>query len=143
MSKLSKLFKLSLYQHKLLSFALALLLLAACSKKSPEQQAAEAAVAYYQHLVEGYPEGFLEGKVGVDNLPSDYCDQLLAVYKQYIDELQKKHQGLQRVRIADNVGRRDTLQHLMYTFLLLSYGDSTQEEITVPMVEVDGEWKMK
>ena len=100
-------------------------------------------MAYYQHLVEGYPEGFLEGKVGVDNLPSDYCDQLLAVYKQYIDELQKKHQGLQRVRIADNVGRRDTLQHLMYTFLLLSYGDSTQEEITVPMVEVDGEWKMK
>ena len=126
-----------------MSFAVALLLLAACSKSSPEQRAAEAAQAYYQQLVDGYPEGFLEGKAGVDSLPADYCDQLVAVYKQYIDELQQKHQGLHAVRIADNVARRDTLQHLMYTFLLLSYGDSTQEEITVPMVEVGGEWKMK
>ena len=136
-------FKFSLYQYKLLSLAIALLLLAACSRKSPEQQAAEAAAACYQHLINGYPEGFLECKAGVDSLPADYCDQLLEVYKQYLAELQHKHQGLQHVRIADNIGRRDTLQHLMYTFLLLSYGDSTQEEITVPMVEVDGEWKMK
>ena len=127
----------------LYSFSLLLISLVACNEVSPEQQAAEAAKSYYDQLVEGYAEGFLEGKAGVDSLPADYCDQLLEVYKQYIDELQHKHQGLQGVRIADNIGRRDTLQHLMYTFLLLSYGDSTQEEITVPMVEVNGEWKMR
>ena len=36
-----------------------------------------------------------------------------------------------------------TTFHVVYAFLLLSYGDSTQEEITVPMVNVDGDWKMK
>ena len=92
---------------------MALIGLVGCSEISPEQQAAEAAKAYYTRLLEGAPEGFLSGKVDYDSLPADYRQQLLKAL------------------------------HLVYAFLLLSYNDSTQEEITVPMVEVNGEWKIK
>ena len=37
----------------------------------------------------------------------------------------------------------DNSLQLMQVFLLVSYADSTQEEIVVPMVEREGEWKMK
>ena len=52
-------------------------------------------------------------------------------------------EGLSAVEISPNVGRQDTTLHLIYAFLLLCYGDSTQEEITVPMVHHDGRWLMK
>ena len=60
-----------------------------------------------------------------------------------MEDMKQKHNGLRAVAVSPNVGRTDTTLHVVYTFLLLSYGDSTQEEVTVPMVQVDGEWKMK
>ena len=97
----------------------------ACSSSSPEQQA--------------------ENKLGVDTLPADYGEQLLAAVRQYQQDMQKKHGGLREVRIAENPGRCDTFQGspLVHTFLILCYADSTQEEVIVPMVERDGQWLMK
>ena len=120
-----------------------LLLLVGCQKASPEQQAAEAAKHYYDCLAEGYVEGFVEGKAGVDSLPADYCEQLLQACQLYVKDMQRKHQGLRAVRISPNVGRCDTTHHLTHAFLLLSYADSTQEEISVPMMEINGEWRMR
>jgi len=127
----------------LLFVFVSLLLLTACSKKSPEEQAAMAAKSYYDKLVEGYMEGFLEGKANVDSLPSAYCDQLLAAYKQYMSDIQKKHGGIREVRISENVGRTDSTLRLTYAFLMLCYVDSTQEEIVVPMVQAGDDWRMK
>ena len=127
----------------LYSFSLLLISLVACNEVSPEQQAAEAAKSYYDQLVEGYAEGFLEGKAGVDSLPADYCEQLLATHRQYLDDVRCKHNGFREVRISPNIARSDSILHVTYAFLLLCFGDSTQEEITVPMVEVNGEWKMR
>ena len=58
-------------------------------------------------------------------------------------DMVSKHGGLTDVAVSPNIGRRDTSIHVTYAFLLLSFRDSTQEEIAVPMVEVDGEWRMK
>lgn len=128
---------------RILLFFLACFLLLSCSKGTPEQQAAHAAQKYYNCLADGYVEGFLEGKAGVGDLPSAYCEQLLQAYKLYLADIQRKHQGLREVRISPNVGRRDSTLHLTHAFLLLCYADSTQEEITVPMVESEGQWRMK
>ena len=110
---------------------------------SPEQEAAEAAQGYYQRLLDNYPDGFLAGKVNFDQLPADYRRQLVKANEQYMKDMQQKHDGLRAVTISPNVGRIDSTLHVAYAFLLLSYGDSTQEEIAVPMVHVDGDWKMK
>ena len=118
-------------------------LLWACSSGSPEEQAARAARTYYQHLVDDRPAEFLDGKIGADSLPADYRAQMLAAINQYRADMLDKHEGLSAVEISSNVGRQDTTLHLTYAFLLLCYGDSTKEEITVPMVHHDGRWLMK
>ena len=114
-----------------------------CHESNPEQQAAEAAQGYYQRLLENYPDGFLAGKACYDQLPDDYREQLVKANEQYMKDMQQRHDGLRAVSVSPNVGRTDSTLHVVYAFLLLSYGDSTQEEIAVPMVHVDGEWKMR
>ena len=114
-----------------------------CQEVSLEQQAAEAAQGYYQCLLDGYPDGFLAGKAAYDEMPSDYRDQLVKANEQYVKDMQQKHNGLRSVAISPNVGRSDSTLNVVYTFLLLSYGDSTQEEVIVPMVQVNGDWKMR
>ena len=118
-------------------------LLWACSSGSPEEQAARAARTYYQHLVDDRPAEFLDGKIGADSLPADYRAQMLAAINQYRADMLDKHEGLSAVEISSNVGRQDTTLHLTYAFLLLCYGDSTLEEITLPMIHHDGRWLMK
>lgn len=133
--------------RKFFVFSLSLFLISfvACNSASPEQQAAESAKEYYDLLMEGDAVRFLEQKAGADTLPADYGEQLLAAVRQYQADIQLKHGGLREVSISENVGRSDTVNGcpIVHAFLLLSYADSTQEEITVPMVERDGRWLMK
>ena len=112
-----------------------------CAKATPEELASLAAEGYYRHLVAGEYELFLQGKAGADSLPEDYREQLLAGYKQFMAQQQAAHQGIRGIQTT-NAHPDSTLQ-LMQVFLLLEYGDSTQEEIVVPMVEHDGRWRMK
>ena len=129
-------------RHLWLMGLLGLAVVAGCSKATPEEQAALAAKGYYTHLAAGEYEQFLEGKAGSDSLPDDYREQLLTAYAQFMDCQQREHGGISEVRI--NSARTDTLLHYTSAFLLLCYGDSTQEEIVVPMVEHgDGRWRMK
>ena len=124
-------------------FILNLIALCACSS-TPEEQAARAARGYYQCLVvDDRPEEFLQGKANADSLPDSYRAQLLKAINQYRAEMLDKHNGLNEVQVSDNVARHDTSLNLTYAFLLLCYGDSSEEEITVPMVEHDGQWLMK
>jgi len=120
-------------------------LLLACSGVTREWEAATAAQKYYELLSKGDAVRFMEGKAGVDSLPADYCEQLLKAVEQYQSEIQQKHSGLREVRISDNGGQADTLQNHPYVkaFLILCYGDSTEEEVVVPMIEEHGTWRMK
>ena len=118
----------------------------ACSGVSREWQAATAAQQYYNYLAEGDAVRFLEGKIGIDSLPADYCEQLLKAIEQYRDDMQQKHNGLVSVLISDNTDQKaDTTQANaeVMAYLILCFGDSTREEIVVPMVEADGQWRMK
>jgi len=112
-----------------------------CKKVSPEEAALLAAKGYYTHLAKGEYQQFLEGKAGSDSLPDDYREQLLVAYAQFADRQQREHGGISEVQA--NTASTDSLLHCTNAFLILCYGDSTQEEIVVPMVEHDGRWRMK
>ena len=112
-----------------------------CAEVSSEEQAALAARGYYTHLVSGEYEQFLEGKAGADSLPNDYREQLLAGYKQFVVQQQSAHQGIREVQVS--TVRKDALTDYVSVMLILCYGDSTNEEIVVPMVEHNGRWQMK
>ena len=117
------------------------MLFLACSLSS-EEMASLAAKGYYDHLINGEYEQFLEGKDGIDrNAAEDYWKQLLDNCHQYIRQQETTHRGISEVRVVS--AKNDTLQNYMNVFLVLCFGDSTNEEIVVPMVEREGRWKMK
>ena len=115
--------------------------LVSCSGASREELASLAAKGYYQHLIDGDYDHFLEGRLMADSLPDDYRSQLIDGYSQFIDQQVKTRGGINEVRIS----RAFTDSTLQYTsvLLMLCYGDSTTEEVVVPMVERDGRWMMK
>lgn len=137
-------FTISLTKAKHLLALCLLCMLASCAcqeEPSRESQALQAAQGYYEQLLAGHYEAFLSGKVGGDSLPPSYRAQMLQVYQQFIREQRDNHGGICRISAAR--AQTDSTLHLTHAFLLLHFADSTQEEISVPMVEVAGKWKMK
>ena len=126
----------------LLFIVLVFLALCACSSPTPEEVASLAAKGYYEHLLKGEYDKFLEGKAGSDSLPEAYRRQLLAGYKQFLSQQNSLHNGINEIRVIN--ARRDTILNYTNVFLMLCFGDSTNEEIVVPMVEQgDGRWRMR
>ena len=125
-----------------LPLILLVVLLAACSGPSKEEMASLAAKGYYEHLIKGETEQFLAGKVGADSLPKSYRSQLLDAYRQFVAQQEQKHLGIQEVLIVR--AQTDSLVDYTNVFLNLCFGDSTNEEIVVPMVEQgEGRWRMR
>ena len=114
---------------------------AACSSPTREELASLAAKGYYQHLIEGDFDHFLEGRVMADSLPDDYRSQIIDGYSQFLAQQVKARGGINEVRISRAF--TDSTQQYTSVLLMLCYGDSTSEEVIVPMVEHDGRWMMK
>ena len=96
-----------------------------CKEERPDPSyfAGIAAKGYYDLLLEGKYEEYVAGFNQPYRIPKGYHDQLSKV-----DILSAK---------------ADTARHVADVFLRISYGDSTKEQIIVPMIEVKGEWKMR
>ena len=114
---------------------------AACSSPTREELASLAAKGYYQHLIEGDFDHFLEGRVMADSLPDDYRSQLIDGYSQFLAQQVKARGGINEVRISR--AYTDSTQQYTSVLLMLCYGDSTTEEVVVPMTERNGRWMMK
>jgi len=54
---------------------------------------------------------------------------------------ENSHRGVREVRVVN--AKTDSIQKYTNVFMVLCFGDSTNEEIVVPMVEQDGRWFMK
>ena len=118
-----------------------LIVLCACGGVSDEERAALASEGYFRHLIKGEYEQFMEGKYGLDQTSEDYREQMLAAYKQHMAEQDSDHRGILDVHVS--TAKTDTSLHCTNVFLIICYGDSTNEEIVVPMVERNGSWRMK
>ena len=134
-----------------LPFYLFAFLLFSCGSASREELASLAAKGYYDHLIHGEYELFYEG-MDQRALPGDstalvlsadsaYRSQMLDNLRQFMAQQEKEHRGVLEVRVSNAV--TDTVQQFTNVFLVLCFGDSTNEEIVVPMVERHGSWKMK
>lgn len=127
--------------RKLVYLILTVIVVACSTGVSREDQAALAAKGYYTHLVKGEYEQFVEGRLMADSLPQDYRSQLIEGYKQFVAQQVEARKGIHEVSVSR--AYTDSLAGYTNVLLLLCYGDSTTEEIVVPMVERDGRWMMK
>ena len=124
-------------------FALPFLLMA-CSKKKEVDQgelAARAAKLYYEQLLEGKYEAFLEGENRPGKLPDGYRKQLLINLQQFIEQQKSQHKGIDSISLASSVfSEKDSTAS---AFLLFHYGDKTTEQVVVPMIKRKGVWMMR
>ena len=117
------------------------LLLSCSGAGKADFAAANAAKGYYDMLLDGKPDQFVEGMNMPERIPDSYRVQLVANAKMYMGQQQEEHQGIKRVEVVNCVN--DSAGTGAQAFLMLCYGDSTVEEVVVPMVKRDGKWLMK
>ena len=125
-------------------FASALLLAACGSKKEEVDQgelAARAATLYYEQLLEGKYEAFLEGENRPGKLPDGYRKQLLINLQQFMEQQKGQHKGIDSISLASSVfSEKDSTASV---FLLFHYGDKTTEQVVVPMIKRKSVWMMR
>ena len=116
--------------------------LAACQKKEdPAALAAQVALEYYNQLLQGNIEAWVDGHYQPDSIPAEYRNQLIVNARMFMNQQRREHQGIHEVRIVN--AKANPAQHTANVFMLFVYGDSTNEETLVPMVENKGVWYMR
>ena len=117
--------------------------LAACKEKGPDPGyfAGIAAKGYYDLLLEGKYQEYVDGYHQPNRIPKGYYEQLVLNAQMFAEQQQEEHKGMKRIDILN--AKADTARHVADVFLQVVYGDSSKEQIVVPMVEIGGKWKMK
>ena len=121
------------------------LLLAACGGKKQDidqgKLAAKAAKHYYEQLLKGDYEAFLDNENRTNNLPDNYRKQLLLNLKQFVAQQDSVHHGIDSITLgASHFSAKDNTASV---FLLFCYGDKTTEQVVVPMVKERGKWILR
>jgi len=117
--------------------------LAACGSKKDDsgEVAARAAKLYYDYLLHGDYDAFVAGTYRPDSLPASYQRQLADNAAMFIGQQTDEHRGIKDIRILG--AKADTAKHVAQVMLQLAYGDSTNEQIVVPMIEHKGVWYLR
>ncbi len=117
--------------------------LVGCKDPAPDQGkiAGQTAKIYYEYLINGKYEAYVDGFHQPDSIPANYREQLITNAKMFVGMINEKHNGLKSVSVAN--AKADTARHVGQAFLLLCFGDSTREEIVVPMEQHHGVWMMR
>lgn len=114
-----------------------------CKEKAPDPgyYAGIAAKGYYDMLLEGKYDEFVAGQNMPHRIPEAYRQQLVLNAKMFVEQQKDEHRGIKDFQVLD--AKADTAHHVADVYLTVTYGDSTKEQIVVPMVEVENKWKMR
>ena len=123
---------------------LAAMLVIACGGKggdNPSEMAGRTAKLYYENLLHGRYDVFVDGFYRPDSIPSSYRSQLIDNARMYVAQMNDDHHGLARVDLIRATA--DTARNEGRAVLLLCFADSTREEVVVPMVRIENLWMMR
>ena len=124
-----------------------------CTKepqKDARTQTREAAETYYNNLLNGEYDKFADGistggvtlgSATPDSLSKAYRQQLAEASCQYIETEMKRKGGLASFKIVGDVVQPDSCSG--YVCIEVAFGDSTHEEIALPLVRTKQGWKMQ
>lgn len=124
-------------------FFICVLLFSSCKKEDVRQEdvALQAAKAYYDQLLHGDYDSYVEGCLKGDSVAPVYRHQLLLNAQMFMEQQNSEHNGISEVKTLR--AAYDSSAHTVDAFLALLYADSTVEEIVVPMVEKNGVWYLR
>lgn len=114
-----------------------------CKGEGPDagQLAGDAAKNAYDLLLQGKYDDFVGECDRTQKLPQGYREQLVLNARMFAEQQKKEHGGMCRIGILSSCA--DTAKHVAQVYLSVVYGDSTKEQILVPMVEKDGKWLLR
>ena len=97
------------------------LLLAACGEKKKNvdqgKLAAKAAKHYYEQLLKGDYEAFLDNENRTNNLPDNYRKQLLLNLKQFVAQQDSVHHGIDSITLgASHFSAKDNTASVFFLF---------------------------
>lgn len=114
-------------------------LLGACRGESADEKVKNAAVACYTCLINGEYDKYIDGIAYRDSMTEEYRSQMVDLAAQYVAREKELRGGLVSVRaLSDTI-----MDEVALVFLEVQFGDSTREEVTMPMVLCGEEWKMQ
>ena len=136
-------------------FFISFMILAACSSEvSQEKRALTTAQKYYEQLVAGDYNSFVEGSLmGQDSVPEVYKSQMLLNAQMFMERMQTEHRRIKSVKplraTVDTIKLRvanepEAVKEIVaQAYLSLGFADSTKEEIVVPMVLKNDIWYIR
>lgn len=115
-------------------------LFVSCKQKDDHTAVRKAAEQYYGYLVDGDVDRYMRGMADYDSLPESYRRELRDMFLQYLDREKQLRRG-----ILSAVAVRDTLVDSLHAhvFLNIQFGDSTLEQVSLPLVRTAKGWRMK
>ena len=123
-------------------FLLCLMQLFSCSSGvEPAEVVCRVAKQSYDYLLEGRFEEFVDCHYQPDSIPASYREQLIANVRMFVAQQKSDHGGMVKVDVIR--AEVYTALHSANAFLSVQYGDSTCEEILVPMVERESVWYLR
>ena len=123
---------------------LAAMLVIACGGKggdNPSEMAGRTDKLYFENLLHGRYDVFVDGFYRPDSIPSSYRSQLIDNARMYVAQMNDDHHGLARIDLIRATA--DNARNEGRAFLLLCFADSTREEVVVPMVRIENLWMMR
>ena len=98
--------------------------------KSDKSEVSRAAETYYNYLIEGKYEDYIHSIAYSDSMTESYRSQMVDLVAQYAAREKERRGGLVSVRALGDTVSGDVAS----VFLEVLFGDSTREEIALPMV---------
>ena len=124
-----------------LIFSFSHFLILSCSRGNDDHEAVrQAAEQYYGYLIDGDVDRYMRGLADYDSLPESYRNELRDMFLQYLDREQTMRRGIQSAEAV-----RDTLVDSLHAhvFLDIQFGDSTREQVSLPLVRTAKGWRMR
>lgn len=123
--------------------ALSVLLMSSCGGRSSSSSAdpGEAAIRYVRCLADGRYDEYIRGMVSCDSASDAYKKHMKVVYKQMVVAKKNEYGPLKSMRHLRSDISSGGLTATV--FLQLVYANDSTEDVMLPMVSVDGQWRLR
>ena len=107
-------------------------------KKDNLEEPAQAAENYFNYIIESDLEKYVAGMARYGSLPEPQRKETLDLVRQYVNREKNERGGMKSVTVVETSTEGDTANVL----LAVTYGNETVEEILLPLVKIDGIWRL-